>query len=351
MKAKHSIEKPGWDLVAKYLSGEATTSDKQAVENWAAFSEQNRNELEEAKYLFEKTGEYYQIKSFNTNAAWIKTKQKTDSKTISITPPEKPRKVFISTFYKYAAILVLALLVGTAGYYFGLKNQLQHVYSEVISAENQVVNEYILPDGSVVALNSNSKLQFPKKFKNNIREVTITGEAFFDVQPDPEKPFIINAGKAQVKVLGTSFNISAYPENETVEVVVETGTVQVVSTEKLSTPETSEILLNPGEKGILLNSLRKLEKGLNSDPNYLAWKTHNLVFNNIPLADVINRLNKTYHTEIKLKDETLQHLVLTAQFEKKSVEFILNVVQLTFGLELEQENDIYILSENKTLYK
>jgi transmembrane sensor len=88
----------------------------------------------------------------------------------------------------------LALLVGTAGYYFGLKNQVQNVYSEVISAEKQVVNEYILPDGSVVALNSNSKLQFPKKFKSNVREVTITGEAFFDVVPDAEKPFIINAG-------------------------------------------------------------------------------------------------------------------------------------------------------------
>jgi transmembrane sensor len=303
MKTKHSIEKPGWELVTKYLASEAKTAEKEAVEKWASQSEQNKRELEEAKILFEKTDEFYQLKSFNTNAAWVKTQQRTDSKTISITPREKPRKVFISTFYKYAAILVLALLVGTAGYYFGLKNQVQNVYSEVISAEKQVVNEYILPDGSVVALNSNSKLQFPKKFKNNVREVTITGEAFFDVVPDAEKPFIINAGKAQVKVLGTSFNVNAYPENERVEVVVETGIVQVVSTEKLNTPETAEILLNPGEKGILLNSLGKLEKGLNSDPNYLAWKTRNLLFENTPLNEVVQYLNKTYHTEIQLKGE------------------------------------------------
>ena len=349
MKTKHSIEKYGWDLVAKFLSSEATRAEQENVETWAAQSEQNQQELEQAKILFEKTGEYYQLKRFDSDTAWEKTQQQISPGTISIAPRKKQRKIFISKFYKYAAILVLAFLVGIAGYYFGIRNQQGNIYSEIISAEKQVVNEYILPDGSVVALNSNSKLQFPKKFKNNVREVTITGEAFFDVQPDPEKPFIINAGNAQVKVLGTSFNVNAYPENETVEVVVETGTVQVISNEKLNTLETAEILLKPGEKGTFVNSLGKLEKGLNSDTNYLAWKTHNLVFENTPLNEVVQYLNKTYHTDIQLKGRNLNNLFLTAQFEKKPVDFILNVVQITFGLKLEQENDMYILSENETL--
>ncbi len=351
MKTKHSIEKPGWELVAKFLANEANTVEKQTVEKWAAQSDQNNRELLEAKILLEKTDDYFLLKKFDSSAAWEKTQQQISPKTISIAPHENQRKIYISTFYKYAAIFVLALLVGTAGYYFGLRNELQNVYSEIISAEKQVLNEYILPDGSVVALNSNSKLQFPKKFKNNFREVTITGEAFFDVQPDPEKPFIINAGNTQVKVLGTSFNVNAYPENETVEVIVETGTVQVITTEKLNTLETAEIILNPGEKGTFVNSLGKLEKELNSDPNYLAWKTHNLVFENTPLMEVVQYLNKTYHTDIQLNGENLNELALTAQFERKPVDFILNVVQLTFGLKLEQNNDIYILSENETLNK
>ena len=83
------------------------------------------------------------------------------------------------------------------------------------------------PDGSIVTLNRNSKLIFPKHFTKNVREVTITGEAFFDVKPNTSKPFIINAGNVQVKVLGTSFNVCAYPGTETVEVVVESGKVQV----------------------------------------------------------------------------------------------------------------------------
>jgi transmembrane sensor len=133
------------------------------------------------------------------------------------------------------------------------RNKVTEVYSEIISTPNQVINEYILPDGSVVALNSNSKLVFPKQFKGDTREVTIEGEAFFDVKPNAEKPFIINAGNAQVKVVGTSFNVCAYPETETVEVVVETGKVQVISKNNELTARLNEVFLVPGEKGTLFN--------------------------------------------------------------------------------------------------
>jgi transmembrane sensor len=351
MKAKHSIEKPGWELMTKYLAHETSSAEHETVEKWAAQSEQNRCELQETKVLLEKTDNFYKLKRFSSNSAWQKTQQRIRDEVGVTSPMKKERKLLISTFYKYAAVLILAFLIGTAGYYFGFKHQLTDVYSEVISAEKQVVNEYLLPDGSVVALNSNSKLQFPGKFKNDVREVTISGEAFFDVVPDPEKPFIINAGNAQIKVLGTSFNVNAYPENETVEVVVETGKVQVVCNEKLNTLEAGEILLNPGEKGILQNSLGKLEKTRNTDVNYLAWKTHNLVFENTPLRDVVHNLNKTYYTEIQVEGKHLENLALTAQFERKPVIFILNVIQITFGLELKQENDIYILAEKETTNK
>lgn len=351
MKTNNTIEKPEWELLAKYLTGEATPAEQETIENWAAQSEQNSRELEKSKYLLEKADDFYQLNRFNATASWQKTRQHLNTETISTIPFRNRKKSFISTFYKYAAILVIAILLGSMGYHFGFKNQHFGAYSEIISGEKQVVNEYALPDGSVVALNSNSKLHFPKKFRNNVREVTITGEAFFDVVPNPDKPFIINAGEAQIKVLGTSFNVCAYPETELVEIVVETGTVQVTCANEEKPERTTEILLYHGEKGTLLKSIKKLEKSVNTDPNYLAWKTHNLVFENTPLNEVIHYLNKTYYANIQMKGEELQHLVLTAQFEKKPVEFILNVIQLTFNLKLTQENNAYILSEKNIKQK
>jgi len=186
-------------------------------------------------------------------------------------------------------------MLGSAGYYFGFRNKITEVYTEIISTPKQVINEYALPDGSFVTLNSNSKLVYPKHFKGNTREVTIYGEAFFDVKPNPEKPFIINAGNARVKVVGTSFNVSAYPETETVEVVVKTGKVQVTNKNAEALSDANQVFLIPGEKGTLFNKSSILEKSQNSNLNYLAWKTRDFIFNDMPLNEVFQCLAKIFH--------------------------------------------------------
>ncbi|SHF80227.1 FecR family protein [Mariniphaga anaerophila] len=347
MKTNNSIEKPKYELLQKYCCHQANIVEKEAVENWASQSEQNKDELEEIKVLLEKTDDYFLLNKFNSDAAWKKTKQRIQPK---ITPA-LTRRTIISKFYRYAAVIVVAILAGSAAFYFAQKNQGSVNYSEIISDKNQVVNEYVLPDGTLVTLNSNSKLEFPTKFNNNVREVTITGEAFFDVAHNPETPFIINAGNARVQVLGTSFNVNAYPESKTVEVVVKTGTVKVTGNKNTNISDLKEITLKPGEKGTFINSIGKLEKSTNANQNYLAWKTRILLFNNTPLSEVIFYLNETYHTDIQLKEEYLNDLILTAQFDKKPVEFVLNVIRLTFDLKLEKENNTYILSENRAINK
>ena len=256
----------------------------------------------------------------------------------------KVKKEVLSHFYRVAAIIVFAVLLGSAGYYFGFRNKVPEVYSEIISAEKQIISEYTLPDGTIVALNSNSKLVFPRNFKGDTREVTIYGEAFFNVKPDASKPFIINAGNAQVKVLGTSFNVKAYPGNETVEVVVATGKVQVLGKTGNEEINSNKILLVPGEKGIVANNGGLTEKMENNNPNYLSWKTHDFVFNEIPLRDVISCLENTYHVDIVISQPELNDLKLTAQFEDKPIDFVLNVVRLTFDLELSGENEQFTFS-------
>jgi len=244
----------------------------------------------------------------------------------------------------FVSPIIFAVLLGSAGYYFGFRNKVTEVYSEIISAEKQVISEYTLPDGSVVALNSNSKLVFPNKFEGETREVTIYGEAFFNVKPDASKPFIINAGNAQVKVLGTSFNVKAYPGNETVEVVVATGKVQVSGKTGPDEINKNKILLVPGEKGIVTGNGGLTEKMENNNPNYLSWKTHDFVFNEVPLRDVISCLENTYHVDIAMSQPELNDLKLTAHFEDKPIDFVLDVVRLTFNLELSEENEQFTFS-------
>ncbi len=336
------------DLLVKYISNEANDHEKSLVENWLNESEANQQELQKIRKMLLKVDTFFEAKSFDAESAWNKVHSKITQPQKRVIQLKKRRKEAILQFYKYAAVIVIALLLGVAGYYFGFRNQMQVIYGEVISAENQVVSEYTLPDGTIVTLNNNSSLTFPKHFKNDIREVTISGEAFFDVTPNPEKPFIIHAGDAQVKVLGTSFNVCAYPESETVEVVVKTGKVQVTNKQKdADLTAINEVFLIPGEKGTLYLNTNLLEKTENRNPNYLAWKTHDLVFVKAPLSEVIQNLEKVYRVKINVLDPKLNDLLLTAHFDKKPIDFVLNVVQLTFNLELSENNEQFTLSNRK----
>jgi ferric-dicitrate binding protein FerR (iron transport regulator) len=344
MKEKKNIEIFNRELLAKYLSNEVNSREKLEVETWLSQSAENRDELEQCRKMLDTIDAFYKANRFDSDIAWNKLRAKINPMQLTVVKRKNIGKEVISRYYKYAAIIVFAILLGSAGFYIGFRNKVTEVYSEIISPQNQVINEYTLPDGSVVALNSNSKLVFPKHFKGDTREVTIYGEAFFDVKPNPEKPFIINAGNAQVKVVGTSFNVSAYPESETVEVVVKTGKVQVINKNRETLPVLNEVYLTPGEKGTLFNSSNILEKSENPNPNYLAWKTRDFTFNEVPLNEVFQCLEKTYHVKIRVEEPELNDLILNAQFDKKSIDFILNVVGLTFNLELSVEDEQYVFS-------
>ena len=344
MEEKKNIEFFNRELLAKYLSNEVNSREKLEVETWLNQSVENREELEQSRKMLMNIDAFYKAKSFDSGAAWNNIKAKITPSEMKIIHHKNVRKEVFTKFYKYAAIIVFAVMLGSTGYYFGFRNNKATVYTEIISTPKQVINEYILPDGSVVALNSNSKLVYPKHFKGDTREVTIYGEAFFDVKPNREKPFIINAGNAQVKVVGTSFNVSAYPESETVEVVVKTGKVQVTSKNSETLPVVKEVFLTPGEKGTLFNKSNILKKSENLNPNYLAWKTHDFTFKEVPLGEVFHCLEKTYHVQIQVNEPELNNLTLNAQFDKKSIDFILNVVSLTFNLELSVEDEQYKFS-------
>ncbi len=348
MEELKNIEDFNRELLARYLSNELNSREILEVEHWLNQTEQNREELEQIRKMLLKVDTFYKAKNFDSGKAWKNVHSQITRQQLKVIQPKKRRKEVLLQFYKYAAIIVIAILLGTMGYYLGIKNQVSVVYGELISGKKQVVNEYTLPDGTLVALNSNSQLTFPKHFKGDVREVTIQGEAFFDVTPDPEKPFIINAGNAQVKVLGTSFNVNAYPENETVEVVVKTGKVQLIRKIQGNNSETSDkVFLVPGDKGTLINESNLIEKTENKNPNYMAWKTHDLIFDDVPLSEVIQCLEKVYHVDIRVTEPGMNNLLLNAHFNKKPVDFVMDVVRLTFNLELTMENEQFILSSRK----
>ena len=143
-------------------------------------------------------------------------------------------------------------------------------------------------------------------------------------------------------MLGTSFNVSAYPRARLVEVIVETGKVQVSN--KLNvTEQTDELIRDPGDKGTLVYSSNALLKTTNQNPNFMAWKTHNLIFRATSLNEVISNLEKVYKVNIRLADPKLNGLLLTAHFNDYPLDFILKVIETTFQMETQKIDGQYIL--------
>lgn len=339
MKEKNEISDKDWELIAKSIYDENadTATSEQAVENLNLPVDET--EIKKVLKITKQVDLYYDQKKYKAEDAWEKVEsriRKTSSGKQTIF-----RQLLANPFMRVAAALIFAALLLVSGYQFFLNPSLQNKMLE-ISASNQVLNTFTLPDGSLVSLNSNTKIRYPEKFTGDTREVTIEGEAFFEVKPNKNKPFIIHAGNAQIKVLGTSFNVNAYPESKLMEVTVETGRVQVVNKSAKSV-QTNELILTPGDKGTLIYESNSLMKSTNQNPNFIAWKTHDLIFKATSLDEVIQDLAKVYKVDIRIADPNLNKLLLTAQFKNYSLDFIMEVIETTFKIETQKLNGQYIL--------
>lgn len=339
MEPNKNTEEVKWALLAKsiYDENQQHTAEQQNLATEELLSDSK--EKDELHRMVQNVDLYFELKKYPLENAWANVQKEIQKKSHSKTA--RIRRLISEPMMRIAAAVMVAALLSVAGYEL-IYNKLSTKQLLEISATNQTLKTFELPDGTLVSLNSNTHLKYPKIFGKNTREVIIEGEGFFDVKPNKNKPFIIHAGNAQIKVLGTSFSVCAYPNAELVEVIVKTGTVRVLSMTN-ETKQNDELILTPGDKGTLVYSSNALLKTTNHDPNFLAWKTHDLIFRATSLAEVISNLEKVYKVNIRLDDPKLNGLLLTAHFNDYSLDFILKVIETTFQLETQTINGQYIL--------
>ncbi|MFV0378030.1 MAG: FecR family protein [Mangrovibacterium sp.] len=320
MKASYNHSDEKWAGLAKQLF------DKPSFESSGITdTDWDEAELNETRQTAYQIDFYFAQKQFSPAGAWLQVQRQ-------IHQPNTGLKRASLLWWRVAAVLLVAVLLG-GGVFWASRSWWQSQWQQLVQASQTELSRVVLPDGSVVTLNYGSKLHFSEKFDGVLREVSLSGEAFFEVTPNPGKPFLIHAGKASIEVLGTSFNVDASRQNGLVSVVVATGRVQVSLDE--NTNNSGDLILAPGEKGVLDVGESLFQKSLNSDPNYLAWKTHAFEFSKTSLKDVIQQLNKVYRVQIATADPNVGELLLTARFDKQPVSFMLEVIAATHDLAVE----------------
>jgi ferric-dicitrate binding protein FerR (iron transport regulator) len=316
------------DLLVKYLLGEATTEEQALVTDWIEASAANRKHFEHFELIWSKSKQLATQSTVDESAAWERFKQRIETPaTHTAKTIELPRPSFA---WSRAASILLVVAVGSLLTWF-LANREPNLIT--LQSGNQVLID-TLPDGSVITLNKESTLSYPAEFDGDTRSIALNGEAFFNVTPDKDKPFIITVNDVTVKVVGTSFNVKN--TDEKTEVIVETGIVAVKKKE-------NEVSVNPNEKAIVLKSAEAPIKENNDDALYNYYRTKEFVCNATPLWRLVDVLNDAYGVNIVISNPRLKNLELTTTFRNEPIENILAVVGETLNIHVERKGVDFIL--------
>jgi ferric-dicitrate binding protein FerR (iron transport regulator) len=250
------------------------------------------------------------------------------------------RSSFIrTTYFRIAAIVLLLLGIGSVLVYLNDKSVLSRK-TIVATTENQKNLQVTLPDGSNIFLNRNTRLSYRENFGRQGRNVALSGEAFFEIAPDENIPFTVDAGKVSIKVIGTSFNVITSNSASAVEVFVKTGKVMLSDNEG-----TSNLILDPGYIGTMNSG--SSEKSLNDDPNYMAWNTGVLLYDGQTLDVVFRDLKKVYNMDIIADDPKILENTWTTNgpVDNLPQETIIRLISRSFNLSYTKDGNVYHLSE------
>lgn len=228
-------------------------------------------------------------------------------------------------------IVLLANLLQPRGNHFIAETP---VVFEEHHAPPGVKSHLALQDGSRVILNSGSSLRYIKNFEADRRELELTGEAFFEVAKDSLRPFLVKAGSVTTKVLGTSFNIRAY-NNEELSVSLLTGLVEIdvelYPHEKINLIPGEAVSINPGN--------RQFQKKRFDEEKLLAWTKKTIIFDHTPIAEVVRVLENWYGVNILFKNDPPEHLQLSGLFRDQSLVNVLDGLSYSARFEFNIKND------------
>ena len=320
----HSVDH---ELLGKYLSGECLPEEQAQVEEWLS-DPVNAAEFELLQSFWE--GAEVEVPLVNTEAAWESVRSRT------LDQPERPvRGKSLRRRATWAAVVAALIVVAGVALRVFQPGEPQEPIQVVYTNFGQVAREYQLPDGSLASVAGGSRISFATDFEGELREVELEGEAFFEVEKNPGKPFVVRSDGSEARVLGTAFSVSTY---RGFEVKVEEGKVKLSAPVPVDKPAAS-IVLTAGMKARVDPQQKDIVDVGKVEANAFAWKTHRLVYEAMPLGTVATDLRDFFGADVRFSNESLKDCLLNATFFQDDIHSILEVISESFNLKVTQDGD------------
>ena len=351
------------DLITRVLTGEASEEERNALLDWIDENKSNQKLFFEMKDIWEVSHASTDGR-FNSDISWKRFESQIESKEQE--EENGRRRQIFHSFLKMASIAIIS--IGLSWLAFSLTTS-----KEILITKNEVITpigsktQIVLPDGTKVWLNSGSNLTYNSDYNGQSRDVVLSGEAFFEVVKNPNKPFVVKTEKIDIKAYGTAFNVKSYPSDLFVETTLINGKVTI---EQVATRKTL-VVLKPNQKSIYykedigakLNTILKLAKQkiskdsiieVNAGENIIlaqtntepvtAWKEQKLYFTSETFDEIATKLERWYGVTIHLQSDALLNERFTGRFtHNEPLKQVLEVIKITTPISyLIKENDVYI---------
>jgi len=279
-----------WDLIAGKLHGELDSEENALFENGLE-NQQNQHLFTKGEKIHQGLGEAKHLQDSDLQGSWETIEKRVRLRKI---------RIYAGTFMKYAAILVVAFVSGLYVHTLLSDRNESVQYAEVEVMYGQTGHLFLF-DGTEVWLNSGTKFKYPNKFNQNERNVFMEGEAYFKVAPNKHLPFKVKTGKLEVEVLGTSFNLSAYPTEPTQSVFLDEGKVQI---NDLVGRKIGDII--PGQIAVKTDGSSSIRVQNADSYFYTSWKDGKITFSSEKLSEIAKKMERWFNVEIRFDQETLK---------------------------------------------
>lgn len=311
-------------LMIRYIAGDADSDEQKRLLEWLKEDSSRIKELQELRKVHHTITSSHSKTEFNADVAFDSfMKAVPESKTISF------RKIAVWAA-SIAALLVL---------FIGIKTFTTHhaSHSTISLGDAVTVKKTIaLIDGSTASLNAGSRIWTDEKFDAHNRSIHLKGEAFFEVHPDAAHPFSVTMDSVTVKVLGTAFNILPDSVTKNIVVTVRHGKVAVMY-------KNQQTIITAGMQATFVRKEEKIVLSKLNIENFDSWKTGQLVFNDTPLPEVIEALNKQYATRFEIASPELNEYKLNASFNYTDIKKVKELLSVVLKVDIKTENGKQLL--------
>jgi hypothetical protein len=329
------------ELLKKFLRGETTTKESAVVDEWYLSLQENPDDislLDPFELDFVQTKILDRIKSGIELPIHIPKKR-----------PVRSISFFSTNPFKLAAAITAIAVIGLGLILFkqkespSLDNERVALFSRVNKAANYTssIKRIVLEEGTVIMLQPNGSIEYPQRFSRSDRRINLTGEAFFDVTKDKQRPFIISAADVTIKVLGTSFNVVAYEGAKEVSVAVKTGKVSVYARTSGAVADevesNEEVILTPNQEVIYNMTKENFSKKLVAEPQIILEKPtlFETQYDGAPVVKILNVLEENYGIDIEFDEEALSNCILTTSMSEEGLYERIEIICKAIGAKYE----------------